>query len=57
MVLPKPDTENVIRWFVNLGGSIYWEDSLEELTNKYRHLVVEDEDDFKPKSFVYSYDS
>lgn len=50
--IPKPGTENVIRWFVNLGGSIYWEDSLEELTRKYRHLVVEDED-FKPKSFRF----
>ena len=24
--IPKTGTENIIRWFVNLGGSIYWEE-------------------------------
>ena len=53
--IPKTGTENIIRWFVNLGGSIYWEDSLDELTRKYRHLVTDDED-FKPKVSLHPND-
>ena len=50
--VPRPGTENVVKWFINLGGSIYWADSKEEMRSKYRHLV-DDEDDFQPKSFRF----
>jgi len=49
--VPKPGTENIIRWFVNLGGNIYWGESEEELIEKYGHLA--EPEDFQPKSFRY----
>lgn len=32
--IPKPGTENITRWFVNLGGVIHWADSVKELYEK-----------------------
>lgn len=50
--IPKPGTENVIKWFVRIEGNMYWGDSKEELFKKYRHLVTRD-DDLQPKSFRF----
>ena len=45
--VPKPGTENRIRWMVNLSGTTYWGDSKEEL-EKHRGNLSDDE--FQPKS-------
>ena len=33
--VPKEGTENIVRWMVNINGSVYWGDSREELYEKY----------------------
>lgn len=33
--VPKPGTENIIRYFVNLNGKTYWAESEDELYEKY----------------------
>ena len=50
--VPKAGTENVIRWFVNLDGKIYWADSKEELVEKHGQGYVVGEN-FIPKSFRF----
>ncbi len=35
--VPKPGTENIIRYFVNLGGKILWGNSPEELFKEHGH--------------------
>lgn len=58
--VPKPGTEDIIRWFINVGGKLYWENSLEDLWEKHGKplgLVREHEDirmvNFLPKSFRF----
>jgi hypothetical protein len=57
---PRPGTENIIRWFVNFGGKMYWADSIDELwelCGKPNRMVREHEDEtkinFHPKSFRF----
>lgn len=50
--VPKPGTENIIRWFVVLGGTVYWGDSAEQLYEKYG-AGYEFGVDFIPKSFRF----
>lgn len=58
--VPKPGTENIIRWFINMGGKMYWADSVEDLWETYGvplNMVREHEDfkkiNFHPKSFRF----
>lgn len=50
--VPKAGTENVVRYFVNLNGSLYWGDSPEELYEKYGHGKTLGKD-FQCKSFRF----
>lgn len=59
--VPKPGTENIVRYFVNVGGKAIWAESVEELwqicEDKGLGLVREHEDikkiTFLPKSFRF----
>lgn len=58
--IPKPGTENITRWFINVGGKVYWENSADELWEKHgKELgLVRYSDDLKkinffPKSFRF----
>lgn len=58
--IPKPGTEDIIRWFVNFSGKMYWADSAEDLWETYGKpmgMVREHEDEtqvnFHPKSFRF----
>lgn len=44
--VPKDGTENITRYFVNIGGVMHWGDSREELVDKFG-------DEFKPTSFRF----
>jgi predicted phage terminase large subunit-like protein len=33
--VPRPGTENIVRYFINVGGQVYWALSVEELWEKY----------------------
>ena len=50
--VPKPGTENIIRWFVVLNGKIFWGDSPEQLYEQYGTGYVLGKD-FIPKSFRF----
>lgn len=58
--VPKPGTENIIRYFINVGGKVYWAESIDELwENHGKELgLVRYSDDvakvnFIPKSFRF----
>jgi predicted phage terminase large subunit-like protein len=58
--VPKPGTEDIIRHFINVGGIMYWANSVDELWEKHGielGLVREHEDamrvNFQPKSFRF----
>lgn len=58
--VPKPGTEDIIRWFINVGGKLYWANSKEDLWETHGKplgLVRESEDirlvNFLPKSFRF----
>lgn len=58
--VPKPGTEDIVRWFVNFAGAMYWADSVEELWEKHGKplgMVREHKDaskvNFHPKSFRF----
>lgn len=50
--IPKPGTENIVRWFVNAEGKLRWGDSVEELYDKWGKGKTLGED-FIPKSFKF----
>jgi predicted phage terminase large subunit-like protein len=50
--VPVPGTENIVRWFVNLSGKIYWGSSPEDLYEKYGKGKTMGKD-FIPKSFRF----
>lgn len=39
--IPKPGTENITRYFVNIGGKILWGNSKEELYKEHGHGLIE----------------
>jgi predicted phage terminase large subunit-like protein len=58
--IPKAGTEDIIRYFINVGGAMYWAESIDELWEKYGEplgLIRYHEDDnrinFRPKSFRF----
>lgn len=58
--VPKPGTENIIRYFINVGGVMYWENSIEELWEKHgkplgmvREHSNPEKVNFHPKSFRF----
>jgi predicted phage terminase large subunit-like protein len=58
--VPKPGTENCIRYFINVNGAMYWADSVDELWEKHgeplgliRHHEDETRINFHPKSFRF----
>lgn len=58
--VPKAGTENIIRWFINVGGAMYWADSIDELWDKHgerlgliRYHEDENKINFRPKSFRF----
>lgn len=58
--VPKEGTENIVRHFINVAGTLYWADSVDELWERYgapMGLVREHEDikriNFLPKSFRF----
>lgn len=58
--VPLPGTEDITRWFINVGGQLYWENSKEALWEKHGEplgLVREHADfkriNFMPKSFRF----
>jgi predicted phage terminase large subunit-like protein len=58
--VPKPGTENITRYFINVGGRVYWANSVDELweTHGKELGLVRDSDDvrkinFIPKSFKF----
>jgi predicted phage terminase large subunit-like protein len=58
--VPLPGTENRVRWFINVGGVMYWADSVDELWEKHGvelGLVRYNDDstkiNFQPKSFRF----
>lgn len=50
--VPKKGTENITKYFVNLNGSIYWGDSVEELYEKYGYGKTLGKD-FQCRSFRF----
>lgn len=58
--VPKPGTENIIRYFINVGGTMYWGNSIDELWENHGKPLglIRDSDDiklvnFQPKSFRF----
>jgi predicted phage terminase large subunit-like protein len=59
--VPVPGTENRIRYFVNVGGKMYWADSIDELWEQsetqglglIRYHEDENKINFRPKSFRF----
>jgi predicted phage terminase large subunit-like protein len=58
--VPKPGTESKIRYFINVNGSMYWGDSIDELWENHGEplgLIRYHEDatkiNFQPKSFRF----
>lgn len=58
--VPRPGTENIIRWFINFGGVMYWAESPDELWEKHGKplgMIREHEQteriNFHPKSFRF----
>jgi predicted phage terminase large subunit-like protein len=58
--VPKEGTENIIRYFINVDGKMYWEDSIDALWEKHgkelgmvRHHADPKKINFHPKSFRF----
>lgn len=58
--VPKPGTEDIVRWFINFGGAMYWGESPDELWELYGKplgMTREHRDsakvNFHPKSFRF----
>lgn len=58
--VPRPGTENIVRWFVNFGGKMHWAESADDLWENHgkpNGMVREHKDEtkinFHPKSFRF----
>lgn len=57
--VPKPGTEDIIRYFINVGGRIYWDENVDDLWEKHGQELGLNRDPakgkitFMPKSFRF----
>lgn len=51
--IPRTGTEDSRKYFVNIGGKVYWGDSKESLWDSVKHLGITKEKGFLPLSFRF----